>query len=59
MRILMGFDRDSDTLRVQVIDSGKGITPEEVPLLCEKFGKLFRTAAMNSEGIGLGLMISK
>ena len=40
-------------------DNGKGITAEEIPLLCTKFGKLFRTANMNSEGIGLGLMISK
>ena len=40
-------------------DSGKGIAEEEIPQLCKKFGKLMRTAEMNSEGIGLGLMISK
>lgn len=44
---------------VHVVDSGKGIDASEIPLLCQKFGKLFRTAEMNSEGIGLGLMISK
>jgi len=46
-------------MRVHVCDSGKGITPDEIPQLCNKFGKLFRTAEINSEGIGLGLMISK
>ena len=46
-------------LAVQVIDTGVGLTAEEIPELCNKFGKLFRTAEMNSEGIGLGLTISK
>lgn len=46
-------------MRVHVCDSGQGIDPDEIPLLCRKFGKLFRTAEMNSEGIGLGLMITK
>ena len=46
-------------LAVQVIDTGVGLTPEEIPELCNKFGKLFRTAEMNHEGIGLGLTISK
>ena len=40
-------------------DSGKGIEPNKIPTLCHQFGKLLRTAEMNSEGIGLGLMISK
>ena len=44
---------------VQVSDTGSGIDPEEIPLLCQKFGKLFRTAEMNSDGVGFGLMISK
>ena len=40
-------------------DTGKGIAAEEIPTLCQKFGKLLRTAEMNCEGVGLGLMISK
>ena len=59
VRIIVGFDDLLGLLRVQVCDSGKGIRAEEIPKLCHKFGKLFRTAEMNHDGIGLGLMISK
>ena len=44
-------------LEVHVIDNGKGIRPEEMSSLFKKFGKLKRTALMNNEGIGMGLMI--
>ena len=59
VRILIGYDNTCDRLIVAVADSGKGITREEMPLLCQQFGKIFRTAKMNSDGIGLGLKISK
>ena len=59
VRVLVGYDDEECLLKVQVCDSGAGIAPEEIPQLCYKFGKLFRTAEMNHEGIGLGLMISK
>ena len=38
-------------------DTGVGISAEDLPKLFNKFGKLQRTAEMNSEGIGLGLTI--
>ena len=44
---------------VHVKDNGKGIKPEEMSSLFKKFGKLRRTANLNDEGIGLGLMISQ
>ena len=44
-------------LLVQVVDSGKGIAKKEMPKLFKMFGKLKRTADMNNEGIGLGLLI--
>ena len=44
VRILAGYDSDKGSLLVHVSDSGKGVTQEELPELCHKFGKLFRTA---------------
>lgn len=46
-------------LRVSVEDTGKGIKPEEIDKVFQMFGKLKRTASLNNEGIGLGLMICK
>ena len=40
-------------------DTGVGIASEDLPKLFNRFGKLQRTAQMNSEGIGLGLNIVK
>ena len=40
-------------------DTGSGIAAEDLPKLFTRFGKLQRTAAMNNEGIGLGLTIVK
>ena len=42
-----------------MVDNGKGIRAEDMNLLFKQFGKLRRTAEMNSEGIGMGLMICK
>ena len=49
----------SQMLFVDVIDTGAGIAPEDMAALFSRFGKLLRTAEINSEGIGLGLMIVK
>ena len=40
-------------------DTGTGITSEEMLLLFTRFGKLQRTASINSGGLGLGLTIVK
>ena len=42
-------------LIVHVKDTGAGIAREDFPKLFTRFGKLQRTALMNSDGIGLGL----
>ena len=46
-------------LLVQVVDTGIGISNQDKEQLFKQFGKLKRTAEMNSEGLGLGLMICK
>ena len=51
--------QESETLVVHVTDTGIGIAPDDIPKLFTRFGKLHRTAHMNSEGLGLGLTIVK
>ena len=53
----MAFDEAEEMLKVHVVDTGKGIATKDVDRLFKMFGKLRRTAEMNHEGIGLGLMI--
>ena len=57
--IFVSFDESEGLLRICISDTGKGIKPEEQLEIFKKFGKLKRTAKINSEGIGLGLLISK
>ena len=53
----MAYDQVEQMLKVHVVDTGKGILPEEIDRLFKLFGKLLRTSKMNHEGIGMGLMI--
>ena len=53
------YDEKQSLLEVAVNDTGVGIKPEEIKHLFQKFGKLHRTAEINSQGIGLGLLIVK
>ena len=59
VRVLMAFDAQEQMLHAHVVDTGKGIVEEDMCKLFSLFGKLQRTAQMNSEGIGMGLMICK
>ena len=59
VRVLMAFDTAESMLHVHVVDTGKGIREDEICKLFSLFGKLQRTSHMNSEGIGMGLMICK
>ena len=53
------YDYRLSELVVHVTDDGVGISAKDIPNLFTKFGKLQRTAKMNSTGIGLGLTIVK
>ena len=53
------YCEEQESLIVHVEDSGVGISQEEMPRLFKKFGKMKRTATMNNDGIGLGLLIVK
>lgn len=57
IKIVMAYDETDGKLFVHVADNGKGIGKNEIPKLFTQFGKLKRTAKMNHEGIGLGLLI--
>ena len=59
IKISACFDQESQLLVVHVKDTGSGIAVDELPKLFSKFGKLHRTAELNHDGIGLGLMIVK
>ena len=57
--ICVAYDQEAQMLLVCVSDNGKGVKESEQSTIFEKFGKLMRTSDMNSEGIGLGLTISR
>ena len=44
-------------LKIYIVDNGQGIKRQNIDRLFSMFGKLRRTAAINSEGIGMGLEI--
>ena len=49
----------SPELSVEITDTGVGFAAEDIDKLFTRFGKLQRTATINSEGLGLGLTIVK
>ena len=59
IEIVATYDKQTEMLKVHIIDDGKGITDDEMTELFNMFGKLKRTASLNNNGIGMGLMICK
>jgi two-component system NtrC family sensor kinase len=48
------FNPDSDNIKIEIIDNGSGITPEDIPHIFEPFF----SAKHKTSGIGLGLAIA-
>ena len=59
IQIKASYDVTLQMLIVHVEDTGVGIAEEDLGKLFSQFGKLHRTADINSQGIGLGLTIVK
>lgn len=59
IEIKVCYNKQKELLIIHVRDTGTGIATEDMPNLFKRFGKLQRTAALNNDGIGLGLVIVK
>ena len=57
--VSLAYQKEQQMLIGHVHDTGVGISREELSKLFSRFGKIHRTAEMNHEGIGLGLIIVK
>ena len=57
IKIVSAYDKEDEMLKVHIVDNGKGIKHKDIKKLFKMFGKLRRTAKINNDGIGLGLMI--
>jgi signal transduction histidine kinase len=55
--VRFGFDAATDMYRIEVEDSGPGISPDALPHLFERFSRA--TDAQRVDGFGLGLFIVK
>lgn len=58
-RIRQVIEREGESYRVSVIDSGIGIPQEKIPQLFDKFSKTSRSGTSGEVGTGLGLSITK
>lgn len=52
-------EQKGDELVFSVVDTGKGITHEEIAKLFNKFSRVGGSARFNTEGTGLGLYVAK
>lgn len=58
-RVDVFVEQEGKELVFKVQDTGKGITPEEISLLFNKFTRVGGAARFHTEGTGLGLYVAK
>ncbi len=56
-RITLGVDVHDGRARLRVADTGVGISPEELPLIFDRFHRVEHTASRSVEGSGIGLSL--
>jgi len=57
--VCAGLARAKGTMQIQVIDTGVGIDPHDLPRIFERFWKADRSRGRDGEGSGLGLAIAR
>lgn len=58
-RVLVALRDAGDAVAVQVADTGRGIPPEELPYVFDRFYQVKKSEREGSGGVGLGLAIAK
>ena len=56
-RVTLGISRESDVLRLYVEDTGRGISPEFLPQMFERFRQADSSSSRRHGGLGLGLSL--
>ncbi|MBI9049319.1 MAG: HAMP domain-containing protein [Anaerolineaceae bacterium] len=58
-QVYLSLDREGDTVCLKVRDTGKGIAPEALPYVFERFYKADKSRSRGETGSGLGLAIAR
>jgi len=56
--VAVTIERDGDTLRIQVVDTGIGISETDIPLVMDEFAQVDEPSGVKPRGTGLGLAIT-
>ena len=57
--VKMSIKETTDSIRVEVEDTGVGISPEHLPYIFDQFYQVERSKRQGNKGSGLGLTIAK
>jgi signal transduction histidine kinase len=57
--IIVKIEKMDHTVNFSVTDTGRGLEPDEIPLLFQKFSRAKGVQLVHTEGTGLGLYIAK